>query len=406
MNETTRTPEGPEAPVSEREPDFSLVLGGPLYQLWLHSRLVRPPLDFLHRRIVAFVVLCWLPLPILAAIGGQFLPSGNGRVPLLYDIEAHVRFLIVLPLLIGAELPVHQRLRGVLHQFLARAIIRTEDRPRFDALIERALGIRNSVVLEAVLLLLVFTVGHWLWAGEIALDRTRWFARPGGETPALTLPGYWYVWVSIPLFQFVLVRWYLRLFIWYRLLWQISRLDLRMIATHPDHAAGIGFVGNSVYAFGPLLFAQGALLSGWIADRVVRSKLTVLDFKVEIFLLVGTMVIALLLPLAVFLPRLSDAKRQGRRKYGLLASRYTMAFERKWIDGEKAADEPLLGTGDIQSLADLASSYGLVQDTRLLPFGMAVVSNLVIMTALPLLPLIFSVLSLDSLVMRLFKILL
>jgi hypothetical protein len=83
-----------------------------------------------------------------------------------------------------------------------------------------------------------------------------------------------------------------------------------------------------------------------------------------------------------------------------------MAFERKWIEGEKAADEPLLGTGDVQSLADLASSYALVQDTRLLPFGVAVVSNLAIMTALPLLPLIFTVLSLDSLVMRLFKILL
>jgi len=387
-------------------PEFSLVLGGPLYQLWLRSRLARPPLDFLHRRIAAFIAVCWLPLPVLALIGGDFLPSGDGRVPLLYDIEAHVRFLIVLPVLIWAEVPVHQRLRGVLAQFLARGIIRAEDRPRFDALIGRALAIRNSVALEVILLLLVFTGGHWLWAGEIALDRTNWLARPGVENPALTLPGYWYVWVSIPLFQFILARWYLRLFIWYRLLWQISRLDLHMIATHPDRAAGIGFVGNSVYAFGPLLFAQGALLSGWIADRVVRTKLTVLDFKVEIFLLVGTVVIALLVPLAVFLPRLSDAKRQGRRKYGLLASRYTTAFERKWFEGEKPAGEPLLGTGDVQSLADLASSYALVQDTRLLPFGIAVVSNLVIMTALPLLPLIFTVFSLDSLVVRLFKILL
>jgi MFS family permease len=178
-----------------------------------------------------------------------------------------------------------------------------------------------------------------------------------------------------------------------------------MVATHPDHAAGLGFVGNSVFAFGPILFAQGALLSGWIADRVVRSKLTVLDFKVEIVLLVGVLVGALLLPLAVFLPKLADAKRRGRRQYGLLASRYTTAFERKWIKGEAATDEPLLGTADIQSLADLGNSYQQVQDTRLLPFGMSVVSNLMIMTAIPLLPLIFTVLSLDSMVMRLFKIL-
>jgi len=31
-------------------PDFSLVLGGPLYQLFLRTRMARPPLDlFLHR---------------------------------------------------------------------------------------------------------------------------------------------------------------------------------------------------------------------------------------------------------------------------------------------------------------------------------------------------------------------
>ncbi|HEY4167283.1 MAG TPA: hypothetical protein VGM96_10925 [Reyranella sp.] len=389
----------------EPAPDFSLVLGGPLYQLWLRSRLARPPLDLLHRRVVAFVAVCWLPLPILALTGGEFLPSGNGRVPLLYDIEAHVRFLVVLPLLIGAEIPVHQRLRGVLHQFLTRGIIRDKDRARFDALVANAMALRNSMALEIVLLLLVYTVGHWLWVREIALDRTNWYVRPGDDSFTMTLPGTWYAWVSIPLFQFVLARWYIRLFIWYRLLWRISRLDLHMVPTHPDHAAGIGFVGNSVYAFLPLLFAQGALLSGWVADRVVKTKLTVLDFKVDVVLLVGFLVAALLLPLAVFMPKLAEAKRMGRRQYGLLASQYTTAFERKWVGGERLAEEPLLGTSDIQSLADLANSYGQVQDTRLLPFGLNLIAHLAVATAIPLLPLIFTVLSFDSIVVRLFKIL-
>jgi hypothetical protein len=386
-------------------PDFSLVLGGPLYQFWLRSRLARPPLDLMHRRIVAFVVLCWLPLPILAAIDGHLLPTGHGRVPLLYDIEANVRFLIVLPLLIAAELPVHQRVRGVLHQFLSRGIVRDEDRGRFGALLADAQAWRNSPVLEVILLLVVYSVGRWLWTGEIALDRRNWYAKPDSDVFALTLPGYWYAWVSIPLFQFIILRWYLRFFIWYRLLWQISRLDLHLVATHPDRAAGLGFVGHSVYAFGPILFAHGALLSGWVADRVVKTKLTVLDFKVDIVLLVGTLIAAVLLPLVMFLPKLAEAKRMGRRQYGLLASQYTTAFERKWIEGERAADEKLLGNADIQSLADLANSYSQVHETRLVPFGPTVITHLVIMTALPLLPLVFTVLSLDSLVMRLFKIL-
>ena len=148
-----------------------------------------------------------------------------------------------------------------------------------------------------------------------------------------------------------------------------------------------------------------AVLTLWQTNLLRRTKLTVLDFKIEIVLLIGMLLIAILGPLVVFLPNLAEAKRQGRRKYGLLAAQYTQAFERKWIKGEADVDEPLLGTADIQSLADLANSYEQVQATRLLPFGMAVVSHLVMMTALPLLPLVFSVLSLDSIIMRLFKIL-
>jgi hypothetical protein len=36
----------------QETPDFSLVLGGPLYQLYLRTRMMRPPLDLLRRRIV------------------------------------------------------------------------------------------------------------------------------------------------------------------------------------------------------------------------------------------------------------------------------------------------------------------------------------------------------------------
>jgi hypothetical protein len=107
----------------------------------------------------------------------------------------------------------------------------------------------------------------------------------------------------------------------------------------------------------------------------------------------------------VFLPNLIEAKRQGRRLYGALASTYTRAFEKKWIEGEHEANEPLLGSADIQSLADLANSYQQVQDTRLLPFGLAIMSHLVIVAALPLLPLIFTVMSFDGIIVRVFKIL-
>src|SRR5262249_3169177 len=157
------------------------------------------------------------------------------------------------------------------------------------------------------------------------------------------LPGYWYAFVSIPLFQFIGFRWYVRILIWFRLLGQISRLQLNLISTHPDRAAGLGFVGNSTYSFGLLLLAHGALLSGWIAARVFRDGNRAPDFPAGATVLIACIVGAILAPLCVFTPPILAAKRRGRREYGLLAALHSQAFQRKWILGERPADEPMLG---------------------------------------------------------------
>src|SRR5258705_13945431 len=103
---------------------------------------------------------------------------------------------------------------------------------------------------------------------------------PGGRWN-LTLAGYWYVFVSIPILQLLLLRWYVRLFIWYRFLWHISRLNLHLVPTHPDHCAGLAFLGKSSYAFGPILFAQGAMLAGLGKSRVLYRGEKLQAFKLE-----------------------------------------------------------------------------------------------------------------------------
>src|SRR5262249_58056486 len=193
----------------------------------------------------------------------------------------------------------------------------------------------------------VATVGHWLWRSTIASGAPSWYAEPQAGQMHLTDAGIWYAAVSLPITQFFLLRWYLRLVIWFRFLWQVSRLDLHLIPTHPDRAAGLSFVGKGTYAFGPLLFAQGALLAGLIATRVLYGGKTLMEFKMDAIGLIAFFVLFLLCPLLVFTPGLSRAKRAGLAQYGTLASVYVTAFEDRWIRGEVKEDE-LLGTGDIQ----------------------------------------------------------
>src|SRR5690349_14461619 len=102
--------------------DFSLVLGGPLFQLWRRSHLSDDAMELARQRIIVISLFTWLPLLLLSALEGQTM-GGNAAVPFLMDVEAHVRFLVALPLLIIAELVVHQRMRFVVRQFLDRNLI-------------------------------------------------------------------------------------------------------------------------------------------------------------------------------------------------------------------------------------------------------------------------------------------
>jgi hypothetical protein len=72
-------------------------------------------------------------------------------------------------------------------------------------------------------------------------------------------------------------------------------------------------------------------------------------------------------PLLVFAPQLAQAKRKGMREYGTLAERYVREFDAKWLLGGAPADEPFVGTGDIQSLADLGNACEVVQSMRIAP---------------------------------------
>jgi hypothetical protein len=386
-------------------PDFSLVLGGPLFQLLRRAHLSDDALLLVRQRILVIALLAWLPLLVLSALEGQVL-GGDLAVPFLLDMEVHIRFLVALPLLIIAELVVHQRMRPLLQQFLERSLIPKDAMARFHAIIASAFRLRNSVLAEVLLIALVYGVGVLIvWRHYWALDAATWYATPSAEGAKLSLAGIWYGYVSLPIFQFLLVRWYFRLFIWARLLWQVSRIELRLVPTHPDRVGGLGFLSNTVYAFIPLAVAHGALLAGMLANRIILLGATLPQFKVEIAVMVVFVLCVVLCPLLVFAPQLAQAKRTGLREYGTLAERYVREFDAKWLRGGAPADEPFVGSGDIQSLADLGNSYEVVRTMSVLPVTKEAVLRLGLATLVPLAPLALTMMPLEELLKKLFGIL-
>jgi hypothetical protein len=292
-------------------------------------------------------------------------------------------------------------------RFVDRGIIRAGDLPRFNAAIEAATRLRNALPLELALLIFVYTVGQWFWRSQSALAAVSWYGAPHGVHMSLTLPGYWYAFVSLPFFQFILLRWYLRHFIWFVFLWKISRFDLHLLPAHPDRAGGIGFLGVGSYAFAPILFAQGAVLAGLIANRIFYQGQNLLSFKLNLLAFITLFLVFILAPLLVFTPQLSAAKRRGLGAYGTLVASYVSEFEDKWLPAGEQKPSPhhveMLGSGDFQSLADLGNSFGFVRDMRLVPFSLEDVFRLAAATAIPLLPLLLTMMPFEELLTRLAK---
>jgi hypothetical protein len=386
-------------PILDQPPDFSIVLGGPLFQLLRRAHLGGGT-ELLARRLIFFVAITWLPLLLLSVVVP--LAGTLDRTDFLRDIEVHARFLVALPALIVAELLVHSRMLPVVRRFIERRIVVQEDLARFYRAVQSAFALRNSIGLELGLLAAVYTVGLWVWNSRFTLAAETWYAMPGGRW-RLTPAGFWYVFVSIPILQFMLLRWYVRLFIWYRFLWHVSRIPLNLVPTHPDRAGGLGFLGQTAYALGPILFGQGAMLAGLLASRVLNHGEPLLSLKLQAGTFVVFFVAVIFGPLLMFTPQMAQARRRGLADYGLIAQRYVEAFQNKWVLGQ-GVDSELLGTGDIQSLADLGNSYAFVQEMRLVPFGVKDMSRLAASTAAPLVPLLFLVWSPEQVILQVMKI--
>jgi hypothetical protein len=379
--------------------DFSIVLGGPIYQLFRKAHLSGSALELLKRRLVGIPLFMWLPLLVLAIVEGRAVRGTP--MPFAADIDVHGRCLVSIALLILAEFVAHRRLSGIVKQFTDRGLIAPEDVPRFEAMKASAVRMRNSVAAEVVQIVLAFGV-HWLWGSGILERGDSWIGKSEGGAWSFTAAGWWYAFVTLPIFRVFLFRWYYRIFIWYRFVWQVGRLPLRLDALHPDRVAGLGFLAATPAIFTPILLAHSVFVAAMIQGKIWGTGAKLPDFKFEIGGTIVFLSILVLTPLFFFVAKIALAKREANAEYGALASRYVSQFREKWLGrGAKRHEGDLVGSGDIQSLADLSGAYDAVRETRLVPITRQAFVQLLVVAALPLLPLGLNLMPWEELLKRL-----
>ena len=294
------------------------------------------------------------------------------------------------------------RIAEAAEQFVKSKVILPPDYAGFDQAVTRGLQKRDSITVEIVIAVLAFVVsvvGFLITAVHVST----WYAVWSSAGVSLTWAGWWLVCVSLPVYHFLGLRWGWRLLIWFQFLAAMNHLNLQLYPTHPDHAGGLGFVGEAQRFFGIVLFAFSCTLSGVIANEILYNGMRLTSFAPLVAFYLFLLLAALVLPLIIFAVRLLRLKRIGLQQYGTLGTAYTALFHRKWILGESTDDDALLGTRDIQSLADLGNGYNLVESMKVLPIDPRTLIHLTIAGILPMVPLLLAVMPLQQLLRLLMK---
>ncbi|MBI5757989.1 MAG: hypothetical protein HZA46_05680 [Planctomycetales bacterium] len=385
-------------PTLNNERELYFERGGPSYRLMQRIGLVRGDDPSVRRRIVAFLALTWIPLLILCALETRAI-AGTAEESFLLDFASYARFFIAVPLLIVAEVIVGPRLTSAGMQFVQAGFVRAEDYPAFDQAIARAARRRESLCAELILLGMAL-IGAWTFTAETigggatGTWNSTFTASDAGQR--LSFAGLWYHVAAVPLLQFLFYRWLWRLLIWFLFLFTVSRLNLKLVATHADQAGGLGFLGVAHTSLGVFAFAISAILSADAAFRIVFHGAAIETFKMPLVVLLILTQTLILAPLLMFVPILARTRREWLRSYSLLVVRYNRTFHEKWIDGPPPEGEPLLGSADIQSLADLGGSFEFIRAMRIVPFNQRIVLQLAVITALPGLPLLLLVVPIEK----------
>ena len=364
--------------------------GGPAYRLMQRIGVIQGDGPSVERRIFFSIAVAWMPLLVFALLDGRAL-GPTPRESMLLDFATYARFFLGVPLLLIADVVVGPRLTAAGLRFIGDGFVGQSDLGKFSAAVARVQQRREALTPELVIVGIAF-LGAWY------LSVDQWYASAAASWKSLVLPngslslgGLWNQFVAIPFLQFLFLRWIWRLAIWTLFLYEMAALDLNLVTTHADQAGGLGFLGTAHSFLGIFSFGTGAVVSADAAFRIYFEAAPIESFQL---IFVGYIVLNEILfvgPLLVFLPGLFEARLAGLRQYSVLMNQYNRAFHQRWIKNQPASEEPLLGTADIQSLADLGNSFDRVRAMRDFPFGTRLILQIAVMSALPALPLLLLV---------------
>jgi hypothetical protein len=362
--------------MAAESPEAFSLLGGPLHQLGRRLGLVR------RDRTTVLMGLALGPGLWLVIVAVTLAEGVTDRLFSMSVVGGHARLLVVVPLFFICESWVDPRMAAFADTIRRTGVVPPGARPALDAEVARTRRWANWWWPEAVCLLMA-----------VLLEVTGWRLQLYGETGGLasartSLAFLVYFHAGLTVFRFLIFRWAWKLALWGWFLWRVSRLDLHLIPGHPDRGGGLGGLEGVHERFTPLVVALSVLECASLAESISTGTLAVTGVYPTLALLLVLDSVLFLGPLLVFTDKLWAGRTKGVSRYMTLAARYVTEFEQKWTGDTMPADEALLGSPDLQSLADLANAVSVVKGMRWITVGPRLLTMMTMAAVLPLMPLL------------------
>jgi hypothetical protein len=375
----------------EGSDDISLFRGGPFYRAQVATHLIEIGRWNLLRRIALALGVYWLPLVILTAL----LHRDELR-RLLTDYMLYVRIVFAMPVLVIGQILMEVLFRAMVTHVREAELLGSEDLNRFENAIVTVKRLRDSPVPELVILALVAAELVLIWKSTMLLGPS-WALTRSGTTTQLKVTGWYYVLVSIPIYNFLLGLNSWKWLLWSFLLFRLSRMKLKLVATHPDQRGGLGFLGLLPIGFIPIAVALSAVIGGSWREQILSGRATLADFLVPAIVLMVLNFAVALIPLLFFVARLSLVRLRGMLEYGTLAQTRAADFQERWIEHRQGRDSATMGP-EVGSLADLSISYGNIRQMRYFPADKNSLISLAAAVLVPLFPVVLAEIPMSEIV--------
>jgi hypothetical protein len=390
MPENNRS--GPDSSTSSAQP-------APLHP-WRPLDLFRDATTPVLVRAAMAVAVAWVPLAIFSAIHGQV-----ALLSFLTDFATQSRFLIIVPVLILGDRPIHARYAEVAHHFEISLVTDCEQ-SRFQSYWKSYERLISSPAVRVLLLLATYALTGWLseYLRPEGSEFLLWW-RGSFVFRSFSLAGTWALFISYPILGYLTLLWIWRQAIWARFLRSMTLLNLRLIAAHPDHLGGLGFLEASLMGQLPFSFCLGVGLAGAIANRVFHEGQKVLAYRFLAPVLIAIALLISVAPYFFFTPTLMRMKRRGMLKYGALARGVGEQFEQKWLDRAEGLDQDVLTVPDFNATGNLYAVAQNIEDIRVVPVGAVDVYVFIAAALVPCIPVVIGAIPFDVLVKAAMKLL-